>query len=64
MSMGLMRVVVIAIFTVLMGVGMFPPWLRIDFGDLSFFLEQIKDLGVEYLFLNLVDGAVIFELLS
>ncbi len=59
-----MRVIVVAIFAVFVGVGVFLLWLGVDLGDLGFFLEQIDDLGIKDLLLNLVEGAVVLELLG
>ena len=36
----------------------------IDLGNVGFFLEQVDDLGVEDLFLHLVDAAVFLELIG
>ena len=38
-------------------------WFGVDFGDLRFFLKQINNLSIQDFLLNLVDSAVVLELL-
>ena len=54
---------VIVAFAVFVRGVVFRLWFGVDFGDLRFFLKQINNLSIQDFLLNLVDSAVVLELL-